>query len=295
MMASRLSMFKFGGSDAVSTPPEVERPTLDLSGPVLTAAFEALLAGSEDHGGIERYVEALRIKATLFREALKGVEEPGLELETFKGLCTFMPTVRRRVAVYLDENSYAEMRAAITELLHATADTRETDASVAAFCERFPSGSEYRWVRDLAAEILHGYDPGKYPLMCRWIWDCKANGGALREIWYGEDVDGKTIEVGDGYGTFLMLREELSQFLTDNGVFSDMILYINLLCAQVYADHICAQGGSYLRADFAAPDDPMQYVRRMLGLDGVKQGSGRSRLKSIDGTAFVVEDVQLLT
>ena len=36
----------------------------------------------------------------------------------------------------------------------------------------------------------------------------------LREIWHGENVDHITIPVGDGYGTYLMLREELSQFLS---------------------------------------------------------------------------------
>ena len=87
-----------------------------------------------------------------------------------------------------------------------------------------------------------------------------------------------------------MLREELSQFLTDNGVFSDVLIYVDLVCAQVYADYICAQGGSYLRADFSSPDDPMQHARRLLGLDGVRAGSGRTRLKAIDGESYVIEE-----
>ena len=48
-------------------------------------------------------------------------------------------------------------------------------------------------------------------------------------------------------------------------------------------------------ADFSAPEDPMQHTRRLLGLDGVKPGSGRMRLKSIDGEAFVIEDAPLLS
>jgi len=35
---------------------ELERPRLELSGPRLAAAFERLIAGSDEHGGIERYV-----------------------------------------------------------------------------------------------------------------------------------------------------------------------------------------------------------------------------------------------
>ena len=85
----------------------------------------------------------------------------------------------------------------------------------------------------------------------------------------------------------------MSQFLSDNGFFRDILQYVDILCAQVYANYICEQGGSYLRADFSAPEDPMQHTRRLLGLDGVKPGSGRTRLKSIDGEAIVLDDSAL--
>jgi hypothetical protein len=39
----------------------------------------------------------------------------------------------------------------------------------------------------------------------------------------------------------------------------------------------------------------MQHTRRLLGLDGVRPGSGRTRLKSIDGESFVIDDTPLLT
>ena len=126
--------------------------------------------------------------------------------------------------------------------------------------------------------------------MNRWIWDARANTGVIREIWHGDDVDHITINVADGYGTCLMLREELSRFLSDNGFFRDVLYYVDVLCAQVYAQYICEQGGSYLRADFSAPEDPMQHTRRLLGLDGVQPGDGRTRLKSINGEAFVIDD-----
>ena len=90
-----------------------------------------------------------------------------------------------------------------------------------------------------------------------------------------------------------MLREELAQYVTSNGVFRDVMFYVDLLTAQVYADYIGEQGGTYLRTDFATPEDPMQHVQRLLGLDGVDP-RGRTRLKAFDGEAFVVEDVKLL-
>jgi hypothetical protein len=106
-------------------------------------------------------------------------------------------------------------------------------------------------------------------------------------------VDNITLQVPDGYQTCLVLREELSQFLTDNGIFRDVIWYVDLLCAQVYAGYISAQGGAYLRADFSAPHDPLEHTRRMLGLDGVKAGTRRTRLKAIDGQIHVLEDDDL--
>jgi hypothetical protein len=268
-------------------PHEFERPVLELSGDILRAALQMMVAGSEDQGGIERYIDAVKLKSTLFRQALVENEIADLELETFKGLCTFMSTVRRRISEQLNEKAFVDMRAAIIELFD---DARHIDDRIGAFCDRFPDDKKHRWVRDLATELLHNADPERVPLMNRWVWDAKANTGVLREIWHGDDVDHITIPVANGYGTYIMLREELSQFLSDNGIFRDVLFYVDVLCAQVYAQYICEQGGSYLRADFQAPEDPMQHTRRLLGLDGVQPGNGRTRLKSIDGEAFVLDD-----
>lgn len=265
---------------------DIERPRLELSGDSLQSALQGLVSGSEDHGGIERYVDAVKLKSKLFQQALDDIGAGSLELETFKGLCTFMATVRRRVGPWLEGDAFTRVREALAELLDETGDV---DARIARFCSRFPDDKSHRWVRDLAAEMLHNRDPERYPLMNRWVWDAKTNTGVLREIWHAEDVDHIVIRVADGYGTFLMLREELSQFLTDNGFFRDIPYYVDLLCAQVYARYICEQGGSYLRTDFSAPEDPMQHTRRLLGLDGVRPGSGRTRLKTIDGEAFVID------
>ena len=271
-------------------PHEFERPVLDLSGEMLRAALQSMVSGSEDHGGVERYVDAVKLKSQMFRQALVENDIADMDLETFKGLCAFMATVRRRVSHWLNEDGFAEMRVRIVELFD---DGEHIDNRIGRFCDYFPADSKHRWVRDLAAELLHNADPERVPMMNRWVWDAKANTGVIREIWHGENVDAMTIPVGDGYGTYIMLREELSQFLSDNGVFKDVLFYVDVLCAQVYAQYICEQGGSYLRADFSAPEDPMQHTRRLLGLDGVQPGNGRTRLKSIDGEAFVLDDKHL--
>lgn len=271
-------------------PQEFERPTLDLSGDMLRGAMQAMINGSEDHGGVERYIDAVKLKSTMFKQALTDNDVSELDLETFKGLCAFMATVRRRVGDWLNENAFAEMRVRIVELF----DSEEhIDNRIGRFCDYFPQDKKHRWVKDLAAELLHNADPERIPMMNRWVWDAKANTGVIREIWHADDIDRLTIRIPDNYGTYIMLREELSQFLSDNGVFRDVLYYVDVLCAQVYAQYICEQGGSYLRADFTAPEDPMQHTRRLLGLDGVQPGNGRTRLKSIDGEAFLIDDKTL--
>jgi len=271
--------------------PEPERPRLELSGPKLAAAFERLVSGSEEHGGIERYVTALQAKSAVFRQALE--RDHKLDLKTVKTLCALSATVRRRVSPYLAPARFDALRSEIVRLLAGREDTLTTDERMAAFRGAFPEDREHRWVHDLAAEILHAVDPERYPMMCRWVWDAKANTGVLREIWHAEDVDQCVIDAPSRYGTYLMLRQELSQFLATNGVFRDVLWYVDLLSAQVYADYIGEQGGTYLRTEFGTPEDPMQHLQRLLGLDGVDE-KGRTRLKAFDGDAFIVEDVKLL-
>jgi len=277
----------FGRSQKVSVPVSPARPQLDLSGPRLRRAVEALVAGADTHGGIERYMDALKLKSAVFCEALdagaSGVRR--FDIEAFRPLCAFMPTVRRRIVPWLEEPAYSTLRAALEELLEPKNDTSGTDERIRRFCTVFPQDDRHRWTRDLAAELLHNLDSERYPLMTRWVWDKDANTGVLREIWYGPDVDHTTIAVRDDYETFLVLREEISQFLSTNGVFRDVVQMVDMVCAQVYAEYICEQGGSYLRADFSAPEDPMQHTRRLLGLDGVRAADGRARFAAIDGEA----------
>lgn len=266
-------------------------PQLELSGPKLAMAFERLANGLEECGGIERYVEALKAKSLLFSRTLLDAEARELDLQSFKALCALISTVRRRVTPYLELQRFGVLRAAIAGLLDGRGDTTTTDSRMAAFRGAFPEDREHRWVHDLASEILHNLDPERYPMMLRWVWDAQTNTGVIREIWHAEngaDVDQIEICVPSNYATYLMLREELSQFLADNGVFRDVIWYVDLLTAQIYTDYVGEQGGVYLRADFSRPEDPLMHLRRLLGLDGIG-ANGQTRLKSADGNAFVVE------
>jgi hypothetical protein len=270
----------------------VELPRLELSGPKLARAFESLVTLSDEHGGVEIYVEALKLKSAAFRDVLGGGNAAAAELPALRKLCACLATVRRRAGRYLESATFIPLRERIAALVDGFEQTATADARIAAFCAGFPDDRDHRWVRDMAAEILHNVDPERYPLMCRWVWDARLNTGALREIWHADDVDHILIDVPDRYDTFVVLREELSQFLATNGVFRDVVQYVDLLTAHVYAGYLSEQGGTYLRTDFATPDEPILYVRRLLGLDGIG-ADGRTRLKASDGTAFVVGDLRL--
>ncbi len=270
-----------------AAPPPVR---LELSGDRLASSLARLVAGAEPHGGLEWYVDALKLKGAAFRETLRATPDrlAALEPAAFGTLCPLMPTVRRRIGRWLERPAYDALRDELAELLVAIDEPASTDERLAHFGAGLGEDRRQRWVRDLAAEVLHNVDPERYPLMTRWVWDAAANTGVLREIWFADGAMPDRIAVADGYATFLALREELSGYLSRQGFFRDMLHYVDLLCAQVYAEYICDQGGSYLRTDFSAEPDPLEYTRRLLGLDGVRAGSGRARLNTIEGRAAAV-------
>jgi hypothetical protein len=287
-------IWPIGGSAAQAPAPV--RPVLDLSGAKLRAAFENLVDSAEATGGVERYVGALALKVSLFDEVLGNGQTGALTEQEFYDLAAFITPVRRRIGVWLGRNGFAAMQARLKDLLDGEPDLATTDLRLRLFVDSFPASREHRWARDLAAEVLHFTAPDRYPLMTRWMWDARVNTGVLREIWHSDQTEIGAIAISDDFATFVTLRDELTEFLRGNGVFRDMPLYIDLLCAHVYAGYINDTGGQYLHADFCggAKGDAMAHTRRLLGLDAVDTESGRTRLKLIDGVAHVLGEPRRL-
>jgi hypothetical protein len=269
-------------------------PVLDLSGPRLRRAFDHLVDAAEPTGGVERYVSALALKASLFEEILGKGKVRDMTAAEFGDLVAFASPVRRRIAPYLASDGFNRMRERLAALLDGWSDVATADARLLRFMAQFPQDKGHRWVRDLGAEVLHFIAPEHYPLMTRWVWDARVGTGVLREIWYSDLVDDAVIEVDDGFETFAALTAELATFLTASGVFRDHAFYADLLCAHVYAGYINDRGGQYLRSDFSDGTDPMTHTRRMLGLDTINTETGRTRLKLIDGSAHVLGGVPLM-
>ncbi|MGC8469761.1 MAG: hypothetical protein ACP5NI_07650 [Acetobacteraceae bacterium] len=272
----------FGFRTRPAPPPPV---TLDLSGARLRAAQADLEQAAAATGGIERYVSALVLKAALFDELLGAGRVRALDEPRFLDLCAFIAPARRRIAATLAREGFAPLHRRLVALLDGAADLATADARMAAFRDAFPPDREHRWVRDLAAEILHFTAPEHYPLMTRWVWDARCATGVLREIWYAEDMDTLAIPAADDFATFATLRAELSGFLEGLGASRDLPLRVSLLCAHIYAGYINDRGGHYLKNEFSAPADPMAHTRRLLGLDAIDTRTGRSRLKLLDAEA----------
>lgn len=266
---------------------------LHLSGPRLRRAFEHLVEAAEPTGGVERYVSALALKASLFEEVFGKGRVEDMTAEDFRDIAAFVTPARRRVAPYLESAGFDRLRHSIDGLLEGWPDSAATDFRLQRFIASFPQDRAHRWTRDLGAEILHFAAPERYPLMTRWMWDAQVGTGVLREIWFSEDPE-YSVPVGDDFATFATLGEEIGGFLSENGVYRDHALYSDLLCAHVYAGYINDHGGQYLKADFSDGVDPMMHTRRMLGLDAINTETGRTRLKLIDGTAHVLADDPLL-
>lgn len=264
-------------------------PVLDLSGPILRRAMEHLVQSAEPSGGVERYVSALVLKASLFQEVLAKGKIADLSLDEFRDLAAFVTPARRRIAPYLTGPEFVRLKGRVATLLEGWSDLDTADARLELFVRGFPQDKAHRWVRDLGAELLHFAAPDHYPLMTRWMWDRRVGTGVLREIWFRR-ADGTEEDVGvdDDFATFSKLYEELGSFLAENGVFRDHVFYTDLLCAHVYADYINDQGGAYLKSDFSEGVDPMLHTRRLLGLDAINTETGRTRLKLIDGDVHVM-------
>ncbi len=257
------------------------RPTVHLSGPKLRAALEQVIAAAEPVGGVERFASAVRLRSEVIRDRVGDGTQ--LSRSAFDEIVVLMPTVRRRIGATVDTLGWPAVQAAIVDLLHGAIIPGTADQRVGRF-ERVtathPETKAPRYLRDLAAELLHACHPEQYPLMTRWVWDAKANTGVMREIWHDtksgtDDVDHVLIDVPDTHEAFLVLREELSQFLAANGIFRDMLWYVDLLQAHIYAIYISAQGSVYLKADFAADGDPLEHTRRILGMDRIGGGRGQ--------------------
>ncbi len=124
------------GSHKAKAAPAPARPVLDLSGPKLRRAFENLVESAEDTGGVERYVGALALKASLFEEVLGKGRVSELTEPEFYDLAAFITPVRRRIGAWLGRNGFAAMRARLAALLDGWSDLAHRRSAAQRVCRQ---------------------------------------------------------------------------------------------------------------------------------------------------------------
>lgn len=266
---------------------DLDLPVLHLDGEALRNSLRAFVESADKFCGVETLIDSLNAKSRLFSRTFTSVEH--LSQPEFLDACAFIPTVRRRLKTALQKDGFERLRSLLDALL-ADLTIDNVDGRIKRLTDAFPDSKEYRWTRDLAAEIIHYRDPDTFPLMTRWIWDRGSNTGVLREFWFQEYRDAR-LDVSDGIKMHVSLREELSEFLKQAGVYANLPFMIDLHCAWAYSEYIGSQGGSFLKTDFSQSSSPLGYALRMLGLDGDSFKDGRSRLVLPDGKRHVLSNI----
>lgn len=249
---------------------------VELSPQRLDNALQQMFEHLEPDGGLERYIAALKMKSELFGRLLAPDAIAELDEEARDTLLERVFSARRRLAPQIRSMDLAELRALVNELLHGKGSVADR---MEAFIEGLPcEGKACRARRDLAADLLHFYDPERYPLMARWVWDVNTDSGAMRELVpYSDQVT--QLPTGGDPGTYVALRDWVWEQLEAQAFYRDLAFMVDLVLAQVYAQYIKAMAEGMLRTDFgASSEDPSEHVRKLLGIDEQRMG-GRSRLK----------------
>ncbi|MEF8792781.1 hypothetical protein [Thiohalorhabdus sp.] len=249
---------------------------VELSPQRLENALQQMFEHLEPDGGLERYIAALKMKSELFGRLLAPDAMAELDEEARDTILERVFSARRRLSPYVRAMELAEVRALVNELLHGKGPVADR---MEAFVEGLPcEGKSCRARRDLAADLLHFYDPERYPLMARWVWDVNTDSGAMRELVPNSDQVTQLPTGGDP-GTYVALRNWVWEQLEAQAFYRDLAFMVDLVLAQVYAQYIKAMAEGMLRTDFgSSSEDPSEHLRKLLGIDEQRMG-GRSRLK----------------
>lgn len=146
---------------------------------------------------LEAIAGLVELKAAAFRHALEPLAESDLDSDRSLQLLRSVFAARRRAGVFLEALSPQAFSTLVRSLLWgrepaSTRVGRFHEAIVAV--DGVPENTGY----DLASEILHFYDPERYWLWTRWMWDPRTETGALPLV-LTEDVDLTGADIAETY------------------------------------------------------------------------------------------------
>ncbi len=170
----------------------------------------------------------------------------------------------RRKADDLLEGAGGRMGEWVAELLFGAASPEKR---LEAFCQNLPGGLSAEIRHDFASELLHYTDPENFWLWTRWMWDAKANTGALPLV----TVDGVDLHAGNLASGYLRVGEAVAfvRLVGDAAGFSRIGrgphgVYVYLAC--VYAVYMYTTLRLRMTQEFnkVVPQLP-ELIRRVLG------------------------------
>jgi len=259
---------------------------VSLDGRVFAQKFARFLEIIGEGGGIDPFVAALNTKRELFASALSRAALGGLDLDKLEVLVETVMPARKRVWPSLEALGIQGLKDAIGELLYGA---RPLADRMAAFTDAIPvvGGLEpkaekkvRRAITDLGAEMLHFRAPVQYPLMTRWVWDQNTHAGAVRELVAGGDALSQVL-LGAEPGVYEAARRWVAERMAENGMYRDPEFVVDMFFAHAYADYMRAlsSGMGLMNADFGGKEDPLELVRKLLGIDAARRT--QSRVKKV--------------
>ncbi|MDH5545670.1 MAG: hypothetical protein OEZ43_08760 [Gammaproteobacteria bacterium] len=251
---------------------------VELDKNICAHKLNQLIEAAEERGGLEQYIEALNTKHHLFQDALSASELPELDAEGFAILLDAVFPARRKLPTGTDAVSHEALLKQMSILMHGRENVSERMGS---FADLFATDNRKikRAAWDFAAEALHFFAPGKYPLMTRWVWDSGSVSGALRE--FIRSNDGMSdVPISNEPGQFEAARVWLAEQIAEQGYYRDVPFMVDLLLAQAYADYFIAMssGVGMMAGEFGGRIEPIDFICKLLGIEAGKR-SGRLRVK----------------
>ncbi len=252
---------------------------------IFASKFAVLLELVGESGGVDPYLEALGAKSRLFQSLLNPAAAGELDREKIELLLETVMSARKRVWPAFEAMGESVVVQAVKDLLYGK---DELESRLITFVDRIPEDDQAdkktnkklkRAAHDFAAELLHFRSPEQYPLMARWVWDQSTCSGAVRELLKGGDSL-RDIPLGSAPGVYEAGRAWIAEQMAAQGVYRDPHFLVDLFLAHAYADYMRAMssGMGLMNADFGGKADPMEIVKKLLGVDETRRG-GDSRIR----------------
>lgn len=246
--------------------------------------FATLIAGLGEIGGVDPFLAALGNKSAVFQSLLKPGDLESLDLSKVELLLETVMPARKRLWPRLIELGERRLADEIESLLYGAG---QVDDRLEAFAAVVPEDPQVdrktnqkarRAMHDFGAELLHFHAPSQYPLMTYWVWDPATMTGALRELVRNSDT-ATEVRIGAGAGAYEAGYEWVTEQLAEQGVYRDPHYVVDLVLAQAYADYVQAMssGMGFMQPHFGGKADPLEVVKKLLGIDEARRAGSRVR------------------